>query len=74
MLYYWISEISLYISLLYLRSHFVPKIIQINTLEREIGLNVEKEEGLNSFRTRDKKAKFVGSNFEGFMEKLDHSY
>jgi hypothetical protein len=30
MLYYWISEISLYISLLYLHSHFVPKIIQLD--------------------------------------------
>ena len=30
MLYYWISDISLYIYLLYLRSHFVPKIIWIN--------------------------------------------
>jgi hypothetical protein len=30
MLYYLISNISLYISLLYLRSHFMPKIIRIN--------------------------------------------
>jgi hypothetical protein len=30
LLYYWISEISLYISLLYLCSHFVPKIIWIS--------------------------------------------
>jgi hypothetical protein len=29
-LYYWIYVISLCISLLYLRSHFVPKIIRIN--------------------------------------------
>jgi len=29
LLYYWISAISLCISLLYLRSHFVPKIIRI---------------------------------------------
>ena len=27
LLYYWISEISVYIALLYLHSHFVPKII-----------------------------------------------
>jgi hypothetical protein len=31
LLYYWISDISLYISLLYLHSHFVPKIIQIRS-------------------------------------------
>jgi hypothetical protein len=30
MLYYWISMISMHISLLYLHSHFVPKIIRIN--------------------------------------------
>jgi hypothetical protein len=34
LLYYWITTISLCISLLYLRSHFVPKIIQINLLKR----------------------------------------
>jgi hypothetical protein len=27
LLYYWIFDISLYISLLFLRSHFMPKII-----------------------------------------------
>jgi hypothetical protein len=33
LLYYWVSGISLYISLLYLSSHFVPKIIWISGIK-----------------------------------------
>jgi hypothetical protein len=69
MLYYWIYAISLCISLLYLRSHFVPKIIWIDKIKKAFDRHTKEDD----FKVGDLVLKWaVGNEDRGKHGKFDH--